>query len=411
MSLATSLLWRHIGGRPSINRAVADILFPQGQPEIRHKWLAALVKQDVAGLDVSMHNFLLVGMVQRLGHRRYQFHDFVQRQTGLLEPGEKVGSVDVLRDDEARKLLGTADIVNGNNVRMIEVGDGASLGEIGFGIAGLGDQPGVRHLDGNKTLQLPIVSQVNEAEAALAKSLLHQVATDLLRNCVRIMKIRRGFLTIRRWIGCCVRIVHGHTVQEPDSRVVSQEVSYSSLVGSARSNLHQYSGFKAPTPAPSGYTTHRRFHRIPFFQDVAMRPFGLIAVVLLIAADARDDAAKKDLGKFQGNWQLISAERDGKKTPQEEVKKITLSIQGNKFVLRKDTVIISEGTMTLDPTKKPREIDETITTGPTKGKVFSAIYEIDDEHHKICFAVAGKERPTAFSSGSGQLLQVWKREK
>ncbi len=142
-----------------------------------------------------------------------------------------------------------------------------------------------------------------------------------------------------------------------------------------------------------------------------MHLFRLIAVVVLIAADARDDAAKKDLEKFRGNWQLISAERDGKKTPQEDARKITLTIQGEKFVLRKEAVIISEGTMTLDPTKKPKEVDETITTGPNKGKVFSAIYEIDDEHHKICFAAAGKERPTAFSSGNGQLLQVWKREK
>ena len=146
-----------------------------------------------------------------------------------------------------------------------------------------------------------------------------------------------------------------------------------------------------------------------------MRPYGLIALVVgvLIATDSRDDAVKKDLEKFQGNWTLISAERDGKKTPQEETKKIKLTIQGDKFVLRKDSVTISEGTMTLDPSMRLKEIDETITTGPSKGKVFSAIYEIDDEHHKICFAAAGKARPTAFSSmpGSGQVLQVWKREK
>jgi uncharacterized protein (TIGR03067 family) len=140
----------------------------------------------------------------------------------------------------------------------------------------------------------------------------------------------------------------------------------------------------------------------------------LLAVVLMLAAsDPNDDAAKKDLEKFQGNWTLISAERGGKKTPQEDAKKITLSIQGNKFVLRKEAVIISEGTMALDPTKKPKEIDETITTGPNKGKTYLAIYEIDGEQHKICFAAAGKERPKAFSSmpGTGQLLQVWKRDK
>ena len=146
-----------------------------------------------------------------------------------------------------------------------------------------------------------------------------------------------------------------------------------------------------------------------------MRLFGLIASALgvLLAANASDDAAKKDLEKFQGNWTLISAERDGTKTPPEEAKKITVTIRDNQFVLRKDGVIISEGTMVLDPTKTPKEIAESITTGPNKGKNFLAIYEIDDEHHKICFAAAGKDRPTTFSStpGIGQLLQVWKREK
>jgi uncharacterized protein (TIGR03067 family) len=110
---------------------------------------------------------------------------------------------------------------------------------------------------------------------------------------------------------------------------------------------------------------------------------------------------------------LISAERDGKKTLAEDAKKFKLTIQGNRFILRKDSVIISEGTMTLDPTKRPKAIDETITAGPNKGKRFSAIYEIDGEQHTICFAAAGKERPTEFSStpGSGHLLQVWRREK
>ena len=142
-----------------------------------------------------------------------------------------------------------------------------------------------------------------------------------------------------------------------------------------------------------------------------MRPFGLIAVIMLLAADTRDDAAKKDLEKFQGNWQLISMERDGKKTPPEDARMITLTIQGNQFVLRKDGVTISEGTMTLDVSKKTKAVDETITAGPSKGKVFSAIYEIDEDQHRICFAPAGKERPTAFSSSNGQLLQVWRREK
>ena len=144
-----------------------------------------------------------------------------------------------------------------------------------------------------------------------------------------------------------------------------------------------------------------------------MQSFGHIAlvVVTVIVASTSGDTTKKDLEKFQGNWILFSAERDGKKTPEEEAKKIKLTVQGNQFVLRKDGVVLSEGTMALDASMKPKEVTETITTGPNKGKVFSAIYEIDDEQHKVCFAAAGKERPTAFSSSNGQLLQVWRRDK
>ncbi len=77
-----------------------------------------------------------------------------------------------------------------------------------------------------------------------------------------------------------------------------------------------------------------------------------------------------------------------------------------------NSVLASEGTFTLDPIRKPKEIDETITAGPNRGKVFKGIYEIDETHHTICFGAAGSERPTDFSAkpGSGRVLQVWRRE-
>ena len=145
-----------------------------------------------------------------------------------------------------------------------------------------------------------------------------------------------------------------------------------------------------------------------------MRAYGLLTttIAVLSCADFGDDA-KKDLEKFQGDWQLVSLERDGKQIPPEEAKKLTLTIQGEKFVLRKEGAVVSEGTMKLDPARKPKEVDETISTGPNKGKIFRAIYEIDDDQHKVCFAAAGKDRPSDFSSqpGDGRILQVWKRVK
>lgn len=146
-----------------------------------------------------------------------------------------------------------------------------------------------------------------------------------------------------------------------------------------------------------------------------MRTHGLIPLLAncLLSTGAGQDAAKNDLEKFQGDWILVSAERDGQKLPEEEARKLKLTIQGDRFTLRKDAVVLSEGTFKLDPGKKPKQIDETISSGFSKGKVMLAIYEIDGDHHKICFPEEGKGRPTSFSSlpGSGQLLQFWKRVK
>jgi uncharacterized protein (TIGR03067 family) len=138
----------------------------------------------------------------------------------------------------------------------------------------------------------------------------------------------------------------------------------------------------------------------------------VLMVGLLIAADGpQDDAAKKELKTFQGTWVLVSAERDGKKASDE--KAIRLVIMDTKYSLTQESsaVIGHRGAFLLDPAKKPKATDVTVTEGPEKGKTFLGIYELSNDDYKVCFAPAGKERPTEFSSKSGNLLQVWKREK
>ncbi len=115
-----------------------------------------------------MHQPLLVGVVQRLGHRRHQFDGFGERQPGVLQPCGKVGPVDVLRDDEARAVGGAAHVIDGNDVRVVEVGDGSRFGQVGFGGFGTIHQLAVRNLDGDEPLQLVVVGEVDEAEAAFA---------------------------------------------------------------------------------------------------------------------------------------------------------------------------------------------------------------------------------------------------
>ena len=50
MPFATGLLRTHVGGRPGVAWPLANVLLPQGQPEVGHEWLAVLSSRMLPGL-------------------------------------------------------------------------------------------------------------------------------------------------------------------------------------------------------------------------------------------------------------------------------------------------------------------------------------------------------------------------
>lgn len=82
----------------------------------------------------------------------------------------KVGPVNVLRDDEKWEAVCAAHVMHGNDVGMIEAGDGAGFGQVRFGIFGAIHQLAMRNFDSHKTLQLVVVSEIHDPEAALART-------------------------------------------------------------------------------------------------------------------------------------------------------------------------------------------------------------------------------------------------
>jgi uncharacterized protein (TIGR03067 family) len=133
----------------------------------------------------------------------------------------------------------------------------------------------------------------------------------------------------------------------------------------------------------------------------------IVAVGLLLAADnAQEEAAKKDLKKLQGTWNLVSAMQDGKALAADKVQRTTIVIKGHEFHFPglAEYATAKEGTFKLDATKKPKRMDST----STQGEVMLGIYELEGDLYKVCFAPAGKKRPTDFvsKSGSKYILQV-----
>ena len=116
-----------------------------------------------------------------------------------------------------------------------------------------------------------------------------------------------------------------------------------------------------------------------------------------------------DLDAMQGTWVLVSAMQDGNPLADDKVKQTTIVIKGDTFRFPglAEDVTARAGTFTLDATKKPKEMDSTSSEKET----MLGIYELERDSYKVCFAPAGKPRPTEFASirGSGQILQVWHR--
>jgi uncharacterized protein (TIGR03067 family) len=132
--------------------------------------------------------------------------------------------------------------------------------------------------------------------------------------------------------------------------------------------------------------------------------FGLLVVGMLLtttasADDAKGEAIKKDRKRIEGSWQVTALTINGNKAKGEDAKKITV-VNGDDgtWSVRSEGKEISKGTSTFDPTQKPKTIDFTPTESGGKGDQFLGIYQLGKNNRKLCFAAAGKDRPTEFSS-------------
>jgi uncharacterized protein (TIGR03067 family) len=141
----------------------------------------------------------------------------------------------------------------------------------------------------------------------------------------------------------------------------------------------------------------------------------IAAVGLLIGGCNRQAQApaapKTDLDRLQGTWYLVMAMQDGKTLPDDKVKQTTIVFKKDTFRFpgSAEYATSKSGTIKLDETKTPKEMDAI----STEKELMPGIYALDEGGYKVCFAPAGKPRPTNMGSapGSGYILQVWSRQK
>jgi uncharacterized protein (TIGR03067 family) len=128
----------------------------------------------------------------------------------------------------------------------------------------------------------------------------------------------------------------------------------------------------------------------------------LVAATATAVAFAADDAqVKKDLKALEGTWQYTSQVDNGKETEKEKLKAVTVTITADgKWEAKQEGKVFLEGTVRIDPSKKPKAADWKITTeGDLKGKSALGIYDVDKDTWKHCFSF--DKRPEKFESEEG----------
>jgi uncharacterized protein (TIGR03067 family) len=146
-------------------------------------------------------------------------------------------------------------------------------------------------------------------------------------------------------------------------------------------------------------------------KEIPMRHAMLVLLFagVAVAAQPSDEEVKKEMKLFQGKWQAVFAQGfDGQVQSDIEIDLTKIEIDGDKFTLKTGSLTVN-GRFSVDPTKKPKEIN--VYFGDGNDNALKGIYEIKDGIRKSVFAMPGKDRPKEFTKDKGYQILEWRADK
>ena len=153
-----------------------------------------------------------------------------------------------------------------------------------------------------------------------------------------------------------------------------------------------------------------RLHALGLIFLAAAFPSGLAAED---AKESPREAARKDLEKLQGTWNLVGMEVEGQTIPPENFQGWNAVYEGDTLTLKVGNEVRRRGIETLDPSRNPKAINTWDLDGPYEDQTVPGIYALEGDSLKLCFARPGSTRPTEFTTtrGTGFLYVVYERKK
>jgi uncharacterized protein (TIGR03067 family) len=123
------------------------------------------------------------------------------------------------------------------------------------------------------------------------------------------------------------------------------------------------------------------------------------------------DPGKQDLEAMQGTWITTRVSEGGVLAEDADIRATKLVVKGDTYTLTMGKNVL-EGTLKLDATKKPKQLDITLDKGPNAGKVVKGIYALKGGVLEVCLGQPGGGRPEDFDSTvEGQKVFTHQRPK
>src|SRR5262249_26683745 len=114
-------------------------------------------------------------------------------------------------------------------------------------------------------------------------------------------------------------------------------------------------------------------------------------------SDGSSSSSTKESTTFDGTWLPATAEIAGQPFPEELRKAMKLDIKGDKYTVTVGDNV-DKGSFKVDNSAKPKTMDIKGTDGPNKDQTLLAIWELDGDTMRICYDLAGKNRPSEFKT-------------